>query len=173
MLLVNETPPTPWQPLRRAGEVSCCLCQNQGAGQGHFSARPEVSLQGRLTRFSLDILEQTASGQSLHTHWVCKPAAVLRPAGSGVMFRLSHTLVVVGPWPGDSASEPQFSHLKTGLGASLAVQWLRRHTPNEGGSGLIPGQGTRPHMSQLRVHMPQRRPGEAKYIQKYLKKKWA
>ena len=94
----------PWQPLWRAGEVSCCLCQNQGAGQGHFSARPEVSPQGHHTRFGLDILEETASGQSLHAHWVRKPGVVLRPAGSGVMFRLSHMLVVVGPWPGDSAS---------------------------------------------------------------------
>ena len=40
-------------------------------------------------------------------------------------------------------------------GTSLVVQWLRLHTPNAGGSGLIPGQGTRSHMPQLRVHMPQ------------------
>ena len=112
--------PTPWQPLWRAGEVSCCLCQNQGAGQGHFSARPEVSLQGGLTRFSLYILEETASDQSLHTHWVCKPVVVLRPAGSGVMFQLPHTLVVVGPWPGDLASLSLNSLiLKVGWGLPL------------------------------------------------------
>ena len=29
------------------------------------------------------------------------------------------------------------------------------HSPNAGGLGLIPGQGTRSHMLQLRVHMPQ------------------
>ena len=28
-------------------------------------------------------------------------------------------------------------------GASLVVQWLRLHTPNAGGMGSIPGQGTR------------------------------
>ena len=35
------------------------------------------------------------------------------------------------------------------------VQWLRFCTPNAGGLGSIPGQGTRPHMLQLRVHMAQ------------------
>ncbi|TEA36668.1 hypothetical protein DBR06_SOUSAS310070, partial [Sousa chinensis] len=38
---------------------------------------------------------------------------------------------------------------------SLVVQWLRLHTPNAGGPGSIPGQGTRSHMLQLRVHMLQ------------------
>ncbi|TEA36925.1 hypothetical protein DBR06_SOUSAS210044, partial [Sousa chinensis] len=32
------------------------------------------------------------------------------------------------------------------LGTSLVAQWLRLHTPNAGGPGLIPGQGTRSHM---------------------------
>ncbi|TEA29556.1 hypothetical protein DBR06_SOUSAS510128, partial [Sousa chinensis] len=41
------------------------------------------------------------------------------------------------------------------LGTSLEYQWLRFHTPNAGAPGLIPGQGTRSHMLQLRVHMPQ------------------
>ena len=39
-------------------------------------------------------------------------------------------------------------------GNSLVVQWLRFHAPNAGDSGLIPGQGTRSHMLQLRVCMP-------------------
>ena len=33
------------------------------------------------------------------------------------------------------------------------VQWLRLHSPNAGGPGSIPGQGTRSHMLQLRVRM--------------------
>ena len=37
------------------------------------------------------------------------------------------------------------------LGTSLVVQWLRLSTPNAGGLGLIPGQGTRSHMLQLRA----------------------
>ena len=43
------------------------------------------------------------------------------------------------------------------LGTSLAVQCLRFRIPNAGGWGLIPGQGTRSHMLQLkrRSHMPQ------------------
>ena len=32
------------------------------------------------------------------------------------------------------------------MGTSLVVQWLRLHTPNAGGPGSIPGQGTRSHM---------------------------
>ena len=38
--------------------------------------------------------------------------------------------------------------------ASLVVQWLRLCAPNAGGPGLIPGQGTRSHIQQLRSHMP-------------------
>ena len=36
-------------------------------------------------------------------------------------------------------------------GTSLVVQWLRLCAPNAWGLGLIPGQGTRPHMLQLRI----------------------
>ena len=50
------------------------------------------------------------------------------------------------------------------------VQWLRLHAPNAGGLGLIPGQGTRAHILQLRVHMlqlksckPHLRPSTVKY----------
>ena len=35
-------------------------------------------------------------------------------------------------------------------GNSLVVQWLRLQAPNAGGPGLIPGQGTRSHILQLR-----------------------
>ncbi|TEA37243.1 hypothetical protein DBR06_SOUSAS10010019, partial [Sousa chinensis] len=38
---------------------------------------------------------------------------------------------------------------------SLVVQWLRPRTPSAGGSGSIPDQGTRSHMPQLSVRMPQ------------------
>ena len=44
------------------------------------------------------------------------------------------------------------------------VQWLRLHAPNAGGPGLIPDQGTRSHMLQLR-------PGIAKQINIKKKKK--
>ena len=60
-------------------------------------------------------------------------------------------------------------NIKTTPGTSLVVQWLRLHAPNAGGLGSISGQGTRSHMVQLRVHMPQQRsrvlqlrPSEAK-----------
>ena len=35
------------------------------------------------------------------------------------------------------------------------AQWLRLCAPNTGGPGLIPGQGTRARMTQLRACMPQ------------------
>ena len=34
---------------------------------------------------------------------------------------------------------------------SLVVQWVRLCTPNAGGQGSIPGQGTRSHMPQLKI----------------------
>ena len=40
-------------------------------------------------------------------------------------------------------------------------QWLRFRTPNARGLGLIPGQGTRSYMPQLRVHMLQKIPPAA------------
>ena len=38
---------------------------------------------------------------------------------------------------------------------SLVVQWFRLHASNAGGSGSIPGQWTRSHLAQLRVHLLQ------------------
>ena len=35
------------------------------------------------------------------------------------------------------------------------VWWLRVHAPSAGGLGLIPGQGTRSRVLQVRVHMTQ------------------
>ena len=40
-------------------------------------------------------------------------------------------------------------------GTSPVVQLLRLHSPNAGDPGSIPGQGTRCHMPQLSIHMPQ------------------
>ncbi|TEA29786.1 hypothetical protein DBR06_SOUSAS7110042 [Sousa chinensis] len=37
----------------------------------------------------------------------------------------------------------------------MVVQWLRLHAPHTGGPALIPGQGTRYCMPQLRAHMLQ------------------
>ena len=58
------------------------------------------------------------------------------------------------------------------------VQWLRLRTPKAEGPGLIPGQGSRSHVLQLRVHTPQLkipslqlRPGVAKSVSKQILKK--
>ena len=55
-------------------------------------------------------------------------------------------------------------------GPSLVVQWLWFQAPNAGGPGLIPGQGTRSHMLQLRVLMLQLRLSTAKLINKNILK---
>ena len=47
--------------------------------------------------------------------------------------------------------EPMF---KNGWRTSLVVQWLIFCPPLAGGLGSIPGQGTRSHMLQPRVHRP-------------------
>ena len=41
--------------------------------------------------------------------------------------------------------------VRNGLGTSLVVQWPRLGTPNAGGPGSIPGEGTRSHMPQLKI----------------------
>ena len=47
---------------------------------------------------------------------------------------------------------PVLKHLLTDpTGTSLVVQWIRLCTPNTGGPGSIPGQGTRFHMLQLKI----------------------
>ena len=45
--------------------------------------------------------------------------------------------------------------IKIMYGTSLVLQWLRLQAPNAGGPGSVPGQGTRSHVLQLRVHIPQ------------------
>ena len=61
---------------------------------------------------------------------------------------------------------------------SLVVQWLRLCAPSAGGSGLIPGQGTRYHMLQLKIlyastkkraHVLRLRPSAAKYRKPFQK----
>ena len=47
---------------------------------------------------------------------------------------------------------PIVKHLLTDpVGTSLVVQWITFYTPNTGGPGSIPGQGTRFHMLQLKI----------------------
>ena len=53
-------------------------------------------------------------------------------------------------------ADPKSSKSKVGSwGTSLVVQGLRLLV--QGGPGSIPGQRTRSHMSQIRVHMPKQR----------------
>ena len=52
-----------------------------------------------------------------------------------------------------------FSFKSPHMGISLVVKWLRLHTSNAGGWGSNSGQGTRSQRPQLRIHMPQPKPG--------------
>ena len=63
---------------------------------------------------------------------------------------------------GGIETDPWFSDSEEGTGPVKTDCWdfpgdpvWRRHAPNAGDPGLIPSQGARPHMLQLRVHMPQ------------------
>ena len=55
----------------------------------------------------------------------------------------------IHPTPG--VREGPWGTIQAKRGTSWVVQWFRLHTPNAGGSGSIPGQGTRSHMLQLRA----------------------
>ena len=48
----------------------------------------------------------------------------------------------VGGHP-EGLGEPYLDTFKFNLGTSLMVPWLRLHTPNAGGTGSIPGRGTK------------------------------
>ena len=51
-----------------------------------------------------------------------------------------------GQWGGVKVCYMMQQPEKMTLGTSLVVQWLGLRVPNAGDVGLIPGQGTRPHM---------------------------
>ena len=57
------------------------------------------------------------------------------------------------PVGGGQGWQSMKSALSAGYRTSLVVQWLRLLAPSAGGRGSIPGQETRSHMLQLRVHM--------------------
>ena len=69
-------------------------------------------------------------------------------AETDILIRLDGTYIHLALDSGD---------LVLPAGSSLVVQWLRIRAPNAGIPGLIPGQGTRSHMLQLR-------PREAKFL---------
>ena len=52
-------------------------------------------------------------------------------------------------------SLPDTEFKKLVIGTSMVAQWLRLCVANAGGLGSIPDQGTRPHVLQVRVLMPQ------------------
>ena len=50
----------------------------------------------------------------------------------------------------DRAGESRHCQKQREKGTLLVVAWLRRSVCNAGGLGLIPGQGTRSHMPELK-----------------------
>ena len=72
--------------------------------------------------------------------------------------------------PGKTGSavreEAQQQHLpivQRRLGMTLLVQWLRLHVLNAGAVGLTPGQGTKSHMSQMKILHTATKMGDPKY----------
>ena len=61
--------------------------------------------------------------------------------------RCKHTALSLGESYQDTAQSVK----NLSSGTSLVVQRLRLPSPNAGGLGSIPGQGTRPHMLQLKI----------------------
>ena len=79
-------------------------------------------------------------------------------AGFESWFRIHHLLYSSVPSTQGWLLAPLFLHPPHAvhpLGTSLGAQWLRLLAPNARGMGSICGQGTRSHVLQLRVHMPQ------------------
>ena len=84
-------------------------------------------------------------------HRACRQTASVRTT-EGSADRVVVGRHLGGGWP------VQAPLRKEAEGTSLEVQGLRSCTPNAGGPGSIPGQGTRSHMPQLkRPYMPRRR----------------
>ena len=89
---------------------------------------------------------------------VCSPSHTGTLRGSW-MSRVIRDWLAQGEG-GNWAESWRISHIWTdeykrrSQGTSLVIQWLRFHTSDAGDLGLIPGQGTRSHMLQLRVCMP-------------------
>ena len=77
-------------------------------------------------------------------HRACRQTASVRTT-EGSADRVVVGGHLGGGWP------VQAPLRKEAEGASLVVQGLRFCTPNAGGPGLIPGQGTRSHMPQLKI----------------------
>ena len=72
---------------------------------------------------------------------------------SSVLDQSSFQLYPYNHWPLPQAAVMLMTPFtKATVGSSLVIQWLWLHTPTGGARVSIPGQGTRSHMSQLRVH---------------------
>ena len=64
---------------------------------------------------------------------------------------------------GDQVEKGLVPFFKKSPSTSMVIQWLRLRAPDAGNLGLIPGQGARSHVPQLRVDMLQLRLGIAKF----------
>ena len=105
--------------------------------RGHFSNL----LVWSITRYMWSALQPSDFLSYLLCSWHARPLAIPGPDWSSVCFfnllfypiiYFEHHLKLIHFW------------------ASLVVHWLRLQAPNAGGLGLIPGQGTRSHVPQLR-----------------------
>ena len=116
------------------------------------------------TRGSVSVLYNTWRGSRSHVQLFVTPRTIQSMGFSSCSFLqgifptqgsnpgLLHCRWIIyqgSPWDNVSGSQNHYT------GILLEVQWLRLHDLNVGAPGLIPGQGTRAHMPQLKFHMPQ------------------
>ena len=108
------------------------LCQNLGTP---LESLDKEALHQKLIKPKRDrVLE---SEQSLQI-WD------IRASSHAVSFFMEAFLSLFPPWQ-------HLAILKDHLRDFPVVQWLTLDTVNTGGPGSIPGQGTKPHMPQLRL----------------------
>ena len=114
------------------------------------SHNPELPGGKWLLKQSMSLVEtlEARSMQLLQDIWLLWSKGFGSPAQ-----RWSHPLVC-GLAPKNQTCSLD-GYINCSMGTSLVVQRLRFHAPSSGGPGLIPGQGTRSHMQQLRVPLPQ------------------
>ena len=87
-----------------------------------------------------------------HNYYAIEPFPAELKSGLSICLHAILPTVHVPPVGATKGSQAgKWHHLNSQFkkntgGTSLVAQWLRFHTPNAGGPGLVPGQGTRSYM---------------------------
>ena len=79
--------------------------------------------------------------EAVSLRWMCQPCWFLRPLSLAHKWLLSHCFFSHGLPSECICLLISSTYQNTSYRTSLVVQWLRFHTSNAGGMGLIPGWG--------------------------------